>query len=79
MLLQTLILIPLFGIFTILTGKFKTSDIKIIALFTSILNLIISLFIYILFVIQFYGLRIITMFASYVCVVDRLFGCCRVI
>ena len=49
MFLFSLILIPLIGIFIILTGNFNTNSVKTIALFTSILNLIVSLFIYILF------------------------------
>ena len=49
MLLYSLIIIPLIGIFILLTGNFNTNSVKTIALFTSILNLIVSLFIYILF------------------------------
>ena len=50
MLLYCLILIPLTGIFLmILTNANQTHQIKIIALYSSIFNFLISLFIYIVF------------------------------
>jgi NADH-ubiquinone oxidoreductase chain 4 len=50
MLLYSLILIPLIGMFTImLISNPEKSKIKVIALYTSILNFLVSLFIYIIF------------------------------
>jgi NADH-ubiquinone oxidoreductase chain 4 len=50
MLLYSLILIPLIGMFTImLISNPEKSKIKLIALYTSILNFLVSLFIYIIF------------------------------